>query len=94
MFLAHFLLFTRLESSLDLHNLLAPNHDLALYRPAIELDKRLPTLTRATRSRKGTTVKVAHVLIAAVMGTVAILFARGLVRDIQQVFNSLSSGLK
>jgi hypothetical protein len=39
-------------------------------------------------------VKVGHLLVAAVMGTVAFLFARGLVRDIQHVFNSLSSGLK
>jgi hypothetical protein len=39
-------------------------------------------------------VKVGHMLVAALMATVAFLFARGLVRDIQHVFNTLSSGLK
>jgi hypothetical protein len=39
-------------------------------------------------------LKVGHMLVAAVMGTVAFLFARGLVRDVLHVFHSLSSGLK
>jgi hypothetical protein len=39
-------------------------------------------------------MKVGHLLVAAVMGTVAFLFARGLVRDIYHVFETLSSGLQ